>query len=124
MKPENMTREQLEEVARCAEAQARAWCEPTRPWDRAARAAVHATHAALNPSPLPSDEELYRVYSGRAYDGNAEAGRRRIYAHALRLAANQMDEWAAAAPAPVGTGYCADASEQFHAWADEMVARK
>jgi hypothetical protein len=85
MKPEDMTREQLEEVARCAR---NCWSSSASPDPLSP---LGLLFAALNPSPLPSDEELRCLTQPEREPGNypyTPRGARAIYAHALRLAAD------------------------------------
>ena len=49
---------------------------------------LRAALVALNPSPLPSDEELEHLFHSRQF-GYTTKGLRQCYAHALRLAVQE-----------------------------------
>lgn len=117
MKPEDMTREQLEEVARCAGR----LIVVTKP-DK--HRELCALRDALNPSPLPSCRALVTVAEGspgptdnpNAPDtGPARTAYRNVYAHALRLAADHISSTRLDA--------FEDYRDLFRAWADEMEGR-
>ena len=108
MKPKDMTREQLEEVAN----QAWALC----PDKGGEHDPYRFLRAALNPSPLPTRKGLTEIASRGADTWTATTGYCRIYAHALRLAARRVER-DACVPGWRALGM------DFRAWADEMEAR-